>query len=83
MNRNNANNLNIGKDILLAGLVIQIITFGFFTTCAVHFDVTVAKSGRHGGKWRWLMKALYSACALILVSSYIFESYYPEILLVE
>jgi hypothetical protein len=69
LNRNNANNLNIGKDILLAGLVIQIITFAIFIVCAVHFDVTVAKSGRHGEKWRWLMRALYAACAFILVIS--------------
>jgi hypothetical protein len=53
----------------LAGLVIQIITFTFFTIVAVHFDIVVAKSGKHGGKWRWLMKALYAACTLILVIS--------------
>jgi hypothetical protein len=73
----------MGKDILLAGLVIQIVTFAFFTVCAIHFDITVAKSGRHGGKWRWLMKALYAACALILVSSYTFASHCSEISLVE
>ncbi len=52
---------------MLVGLVIQIITFTFFTIVAIHFDIVVAKSGRHGEKWRWLMKALYGACALILV----------------
>jgi hypothetical protein len=69
LNRNKAGNANLGKNILLVGLIIQIVTFAFFTVCAIHFDVVVAKSGRHGGKWRWLMKALYAACALILVTS--------------
>jgi hypothetical protein len=67
LNKSNASNANLGKNILLAGLIIQILAFGFFTVCAIHFDVTVAKSGRRGGKWRWLMKALYAGCALILV----------------
>jgi hypothetical protein len=83
LNRNNTNNETLGKNILLGGLVIQIITFAFFTVCAIHFDVTVAKSGRHGGKWRWLMRALYAACALILVINYIFASHYSEILPVD
>jgi hypothetical protein len=83
LNRSNGNNLNTGKDILLAGLVIQIITFSVFITCAIHFDVVVAKSGRHGGKWRWLMKALYVACTLIMVISYIFKIHYSEISSVE
>ena len=56
------------KNILLAGLIIQIFAFAFFTVCAIHFDIIVAKSGRQGGKWRWLMKALYGGCALILVT---------------
>jgi hypothetical protein len=71
LNKNSTANIDLGKNILLAGLIIQIITFGFFTVCAIHFDVAVAKSGRHGGKWRWLMKSLYAACALILVIIYI------------
>ena len=78
-----ANSVNIGRDLLVAGLIIQIGTFGFFTICAIHFDVVVAKSGRHGGKWRWLMKALYAACALILVSIHIFARHCSEISLVE
>ncbi len=68
MNKSNTKNLSLGKDILLVGLVIQIITFAFFTIVAIHFDIVVAKSGRHGGKWRQLMKALYAACALVLVT---------------
>ena len=73
LNRNNASNVTRGKNILLAGLIIQILTFAFFTICAIHFDIVVAKSGRPGGKWRQLMKALYAACTLILVSSYCSE----------
>jgi len=83
LNRSNANNYNIGKDILLAGLVIQIITFAIFVVCAVHYDIVVAKSGRHGERWRWLMKALYLACALILVIGFIFTSHCSEISSVE
>ncbi len=64
---------------MLAGLVIQIITFTIFIIVAVHFDVVVAKSGRRGGRWRWLMNALYGACALILVISEIFTSHYSNV----
>ncbi len=63
MNTNSRNNQNLGKDILLAGLVIQVVTFTFFITIAVHFNVTVGKTG----KWRWLLKGLYVASGLILV----------------
>ncbi|CAF1102122.1 unnamed protein product [Adineta steineri] len=69
LNRSNTTNLTIGKDILLAGLIIQIVTFAFFTICAVHYDVVVYKSGQHGGRWRWSMRALYVVCALILARS--------------
>ncbi len=68
---------------MLVGLVIQIITFSFFTIVAVHFDIAAAKGGNHGGKWRWLMKALYTACALILVISEIVTSHYPKMSSVE
>jgi hypothetical protein len=74
LNKSNTKNLNLGKDILLAGLVIQIITFAFFTIVAVHFDIVVAKSGQHGGKWRQLMKALYAACTLVLVTNHCCEN---------
>jgi hypothetical protein len=68
LNGNKASNANLGKNILLAGLIIQILAFSFFTVCAIHFDIVVAKSGQRGGKWRWLMKALYGGCTLILVT---------------
>ncbi len=68
MNGSKASNANLGKNILLAGLIIQILAFAFFSICAIHFDIVVAKSGRRDGKWRYLMKALYAACAFILVS---------------
>jgi hypothetical protein len=67
LNRNSQSNYDRGKNILLGGLVIQVVTFAFFIIIAVHFDITVAKSGQHGGKWRWLMKSLYTASGLILV----------------
>jgi hypothetical protein len=67
LNQSSSNNYTLGKDILIGGLIIQIVTFAFFIIVAIHFDVTVAMSGQHGGKWRWLMTALYMASALILV----------------
>jgi len=67
LNKTSQSKIDLGKDILLAGLVIQIATFAFFITLAIHFEVTVGKCGQHGGKWRWLMKALYTASGLILV----------------
>ncbi len=63
MNQSSSSNYSLGKNILIGGLVVQVVTFAFFITIAVHFDITVGKTG----KWRWLMTALYVASALILV----------------
>jgi hypothetical protein len=63
LNQSSSGNYSLGKNILLGGLVVQVVTFAFFITIAVHFDITVGKTG----KWRWLMTALYVASALILV----------------
>jgi hypothetical protein len=70
LKRDNIANVDRGKTILLVGLIIQIVAFAFFTICAIHFDIVVAKSGQRGGKWRWLIKTLYAACAFILVNNY-------------
>ncbi|CAF0950372.1 unnamed protein product [Adineta steineri] len=70
LNKSNASNVNLGKNILLVGLIIQIGVFFFFTICAIHFHVTVNKSGQHnGGNWRQLIKALYVACVFVLLRS--------------
>ncbi|CAF3735783.1 unnamed protein product [Adineta steineri] len=70
LNKNNPNSVNLGKNILLVGLIIQIGVFFFFTICAIHFHVTVNKSGQHnGGNWRQLIKALYVACVFVLLRS--------------
>jgi hypothetical protein len=63
LNQSSSSNYALGKNILLGGLAVQVVTFAFFITIAVHFDLTVGKSG----KWRWLMSALYLASGLILV----------------
>ncbi|CAF1345356.1 unnamed protein product [Adineta steineri] len=74
LNKNNPNSVNLGKNILLVGLIIQIGVFFFFTICAIHFHVTVNKSGQHnGGNWRQLIKALYVACVFVLVIGLIIQ----------
>jgi hypothetical protein len=67
LNQSSASNYTLGKNILIGGLGVQVLTFTFFITIAIHFDITVAMSGKNGGKWRWLMTALYLASGLILV----------------
>ena len=70
-----------GEHIVIAGLVIQLLFFGFFMFVAFlfHWRVTkpasiykISKAVRsRSGRFSWisLMWALYAACALILVRS--------------
>jgi hypothetical protein len=62
-----------GPHIIVGGLVVQIIFFGFFMTSSAVFHKRmngdpVADSGS-GFNWRRLLYALYGASALILVRS--------------
>ncbi|PYI00735.1 putative RTA1 domain protein [Aspergillus sclerotiicarbonarius CBS 121057] len=68
--------MTIGSDIVIAGLVIQLLFFGFFVIMAAIFHIRVSKQHGAGlqvktGRFSWMdmMWGLYFACALILIRS--------------
>ncbi|PYH78085.1 putative RTA1 domain protein [Aspergillus uvarum CBS 121591] len=66
-----------GEHIVIAGLAIQLLFFGFFVLvaslfhwrCASLSTTTALKSQSGRLSWRGLMWALYAACTLILIRS--------------
>ncbi|KAL2182241.1 RTA1-domain-containing protein [Thermothelomyces heterothallicus CBS 203.75] len=64
-----------GENIILAGLGIQIIFFGFFMTTTVIFHVRIARNptppslSAAAGPWRRLVAVLYASSVLIMVRS--------------
>lgn len=70
--------MNTGANIVIGGLVIQLIFFGFFVVVSAifHWRIKVTKRSRNvapsserSKAWESLMWALYAACFLILVRS--------------
>lgn len=68
--------LNTGANIVIGGLVIQLLFFGFFVIVAAAFHWRMKKrksreaSPLSGSKsWESMMWALYASCFLILVRS--------------
>lgn len=62
--------MDLGRDVMLTGLAVQIMTFGFFICATIRFDfksrsLAVAGSGRP--RWRILLWALYVSSILIMV----------------
>jgi hypothetical protein len=70
---------DLGKDILLAGLFVQIVMFGFFIVLTVSFHVRYGRvlvvSSAYGGSsgdsipWLKILYMLYSVSLLIMVRS--------------
>jgi hypothetical protein len=68
--------MNIGANIVIGGLAIQLLFFGFFVIVSAVFHWRVKRNSRnishcsgHSKKWEPIMWALYAACFLILVRS--------------
>lgn len=68
--------MKIGANIVIGGLAIQLLFFGFFVVVAAVFHWRVKRNSRNishsseqGKKWESIMWALYAACFLILVRS--------------
>ncbi|OOQ84049.1 RTA1 domain protein [Penicillium brasilianum] len=65
--------MNIGENIVIGGLAIQLLFFGFFVVVSAVFHWRVRRSIPHSAesskKWESIMWALYAACFLILVRS--------------
>ncbi|KAG8629588.1 hypothetical protein KVT40_003453 [Elsinoe batatas] len=74
MASNNRSTANMGNNLIIAGLVIQIVLFSFFATTAVIFHLRIRKAPVKeqydtGVNWQRLMWMLYAASILILVRS--------------
>lgn len=68
--------MNVGANIVIGGLAIQLLFFGFFVVVSVvlHWRVkssspSLSHSPGRSKKWESIMWALYAACFLILVRS--------------
>ncbi|KAL0639899.1 hypothetical protein Q9L58_000990 [Maublancomyces gigas] len=69
--------MNLGRDIMLSGLAIQILTFSFFICATIRFSFKaqdLAVPGAERPKWRVLLWALYFSSFLIMV---IFNIFHP------
>jgi hypothetical protein len=72
----NLDSFNLGKNIVIAGLIIQIIIFGFFVVVTALFHVRITKLPTSASvdlrvSWRKHMYAMYFCSALILVRNLI------------
>ena len=66
------NNYRLGSDIIVAGLILQLVFFGFFIVVAASFDRNIRRyptSLSRGGLFPWYkhLVTLYAASALIMV----------------
>lgn len=62
--------MDLGRDIMLSGLAIQILTFGFFICATIRFSFKaqdLAVPGAERPRWRVLLWALYFSSFLIMV----------------
>jgi hypothetical protein len=62
-----------GQHIIIGGLLLQLSSFGFFTTVAVRFHIKLARWEKLQGsttvraeEWRPLLFCLYASCFLII-----------------
>jgi len=61
------NLLNLGDNILLAGLAINLASFVVFMLQITYFDYQTRKQHAPGGRWRQLLIALYVSTLLVLI----------------
>jgi hypothetical protein len=64
--------MNTGRNVMLTGLAVQIVTFGFFIAATIRFDFksrSLATLGSGRPRWRILLWALYANSVLIMVRS--------------
>lgn len=66
-----------GQHIVMGGLVIHLIAFGFFTAVAVRFHLKMRKLqevpsdfDQRAREWRPLLFCLYASCILIMLSRF-------------
>lgn len=67
-----------GEKIVIGGLILQLIAFGFFTAAAVRFHLKLKRWQKLSGsvahvrarEWRILLLCLYASCILIMLRMY-------------
>jgi hypothetical protein len=67
----------LGQHILMGGLVLQLVAFGFFTAVAVRFHLKMRRLQKlatdidiQAKEWRPLLFCLYTSCLLIMISTF-------------
>lgn len=70
----NASSVRLGQHIVVGGLIVQIVFFGFFVAVAAVFNMRIKKEPtepptRREIPWKRHLDVLYSASGLILVRS--------------
>ncbi|CAF1264731.1 unnamed protein product [Didymodactylos carnosus] len=70
--------ISIGQDILIAGLVINLISFCFFSIITIYLDYSIrkrrqqqkrAETENQNEKWRYIFYALYLSMTLLILRS--------------
>lgn len=71
----NADNRNLGQNMVIGGLFIQLIVFGFFIVCTAVFHMRMKKYVAHKPTsqgfvpWRKMVNMLYACSVLIVIRS--------------
>lgn len=62
-------NGDMGRNLLIGGLVVQIVAFGIFSIVSVLYYFRAKRSGVAPGPWSTCLYSLWIGCILILVRS--------------
>lgn len=70
--KNDIKKSQTGENIVIGGLILQLVAFGFFSAAAVRFHVKMLKWEKLPGSvalsgWKALMYCLYGSCVLIML----------------
>lgn len=72
--RDDRDKSELGQHIVMGGLVLQLVAFGFFTAVAVRFHMKMRMLRKLSGsvydkgqEWRPLLLCLYASCILIML----------------
>lgn len=73
--KNDIKKSNTGESIVIGGLILQLVAFGFFSAAAVRFHIKMMRWQRvpgsaaqlKNGQWKILLYCLYASCVLIML----------------
>ena len=73
--KNDMSKSKLGERVLMSGLILQVVAFGFFAALIVRFHVkmiVLGASKNWNGRWQPLLFCLYGSCALVTLRKYPF-----------